>query len=464
MAYVKKDWQDLPSQTTPVTADDLDRIENGIYNNDIKLNVDDSFDSDYDINVIKSKNIFNRDTAKPYYWLSATGVISSNTDPVLISDFIKVENGQQYTLSGIPDTYPIRVCSYTDTNTFKTCLINYVTDTKTFTADADYIVFAIGIPTGGNATTLPSIQLEKGSSSSPYEPYYLKNIFAGEKQIFPKYSETMYANDFKCKNLFNKDIVTLNSYVKSSDGTVASNTGFFCSEYIEVKPNTTYYWNDTQLRGNTGAYYDSSKTYISGISSSDLGVYYFTTPANCKYIRLNGVSSVINNYQLEIGTEQTAYTPYKNFDNTPNVIVISRNGNEDINITTAYQHKIVSLDTIVTKIGNKLTYNGTNKSIVIGSDVHHIEVSACVVMSHSSSSVTDRYFSIRKNSNDFVSSVYQYLNIPANYTYVLNIPSIIIDVNEDDEIYATVTSGITETISIKGSTIKRVFLTVKVVD
>lgn len=325
MAYVKKDWQDLPSQTTPVTADDLDRIENGIEYNDQRLNGTKPIENTIYANDFKCKNLFNRSIAKPYFWLSNTGVISSNIDPVLTSAFIKVENGKQYTLSGIPDTYPIRVCSYTDINTFKTCLINYATDIKTFTTDAEYIVFAIGIPTGGNATTLPTIQ-------------------------------------------------------------------------------------------------------------------------------------------LELGSEPTAYTPYKNFDNTPNAMVISRNGSEDINITTAYQHKTVSLDTIITKIGDKLTYNGTNKSIVIGSGVHHIEVSACVVMSHSSNNVSDRYFSIRKNSNDFVSSIYQILNTPANYVYTLNIPSIIVDVNSGDEIYATVTSGITETISIKGSTEKRVFLTVKVID
>ncbi len=324
MAYVKKDWQDLPSQTTPITANDLDRIENGIEYNDQRLNGTKPIDNTIYVNDINCKNIFNRGLAKPYYWLSSTGVISTDTNPVLTSDFIKVENGKQYTLSGIPGNYPIRVCSYTDINTFKTCLINYTTVTKTFIADAEYIVFAVGIPTGGDATTLPSIQLELG--------------------------------------------------------------------------------------------------------------------------------------------EATSYTPYKNFDNTPNAIVISRNGNEDINITTAYQHKTVSLDTVFTKIGDKLTYNASNKSIVIGSGVHHIEVSACAVISHSSNSVTDRYFSIRKNSNDFVSGVYQYLNIPANYTYVLNIPPIITDVNEGDEIYATVTSGITETISIKGSTIKRVFLNAKVID
>lgn len=35
--YVKTNWQDLPNQTTPINASNLNKIENGIYNNDANI-------------------------------------------------------------------------------------------------------------------------------------------------------------------------------------------------------------------------------------------------------------------------------------------------------------------------------------------------------------------------------------------------------------------------------------------
>lgn len=37
MAYIKKEWRDLPDQTTPINAESLNNIETGIYNNDINI-------------------------------------------------------------------------------------------------------------------------------------------------------------------------------------------------------------------------------------------------------------------------------------------------------------------------------------------------------------------------------------------------------------------------------------------
>lgn len=37
MAYIKKEWKDLPDQTTPINAESLNNIETGIYNNDINI-------------------------------------------------------------------------------------------------------------------------------------------------------------------------------------------------------------------------------------------------------------------------------------------------------------------------------------------------------------------------------------------------------------------------------------------
>lgn len=38
MAYEKQNWKDLPDETTPITKDRLEHMEDGIYENDINTN------------------------------------------------------------------------------------------------------------------------------------------------------------------------------------------------------------------------------------------------------------------------------------------------------------------------------------------------------------------------------------------------------------------------------------------
>jgi hypothetical protein len=66
------------------------------------------------------------------------------------------------------------------------------------------------------------------------------------------------------KNLFNK--ATPGYYINQSTGDLVTGAGFYYSEYIPVQPNTSYVKGGTY----TFAYYDSSKTFISGGRSSEL--------------------------------------------------------------------------------------------------------------------------------------------------------------------------------------------------
>lgn len=119
---------------------------------------------------------------------------------------------------------------------------------------------------------------------------------------------SIVVDDINCKNLFNPGLVTFDKYVDASDGLLATYSGVFATDFIEIEPETDYYWNDTILRPNTGAFYDSSKTYISGIASPS--THDFTTPSTAKYVRLTGTTTNINQYQLEIGNTATEYVPY----------------------------------------------------------------------------------------------------------------------------------------------------------
>lgn len=75
MAYEKQIWKDLPDETTPITKDRLEHMEDGIYENDINTNSllealglkDDTYDSTktYAIGdmVIKNHAIYECTTA-----------------------------------------------------------------------------------------------------------------------------------------------------------------------------------------------------------------------------------------------------------------------------------------------------------------------------------------------------------------------------------------------------------------
>lgn len=106
------------------------------------------------------------------------------------------------------------------------------------------------------------------------------------------------------KNKFDKRDVTAGRYIKPNDGTVGLLTNYSASGYIPVIENTSY----CDMLGYSKAFYNSAKVYISGVSSS---VRVFTSPENAAYIRVGVMTENLEKYQLEIGTEPTAYEPYQ---------------------------------------------------------------------------------------------------------------------------------------------------------
>ena len=97
-------------------------------------------------------------------------------------------------------------------------------------------------------------------------------------------------------NLFNKSTATLDAYVRSFNGTVATGQpGWWCSDFIKVKPNTQYSAiNNVRDR----AFYTESKVYISGQYNSAPN---FTTPSNAAYVRFSHHNTNINTAILNEG-------------------------------------------------------------------------------------------------------------------------------------------------------------------
>ena len=115
-------------------------------------------------------------------------------------------------------------------------------------------------------------------------------------------------------NLFDKSTITADSFVNYTNGNVQSTTvGACASDWIECEAETTYVMsNATNHQTNSCAFYDASKTYISGITTSGARApYVFTTPENAVYMRWTVYNVVIDSTQIEKGSTPTPYSAYQ---------------------------------------------------------------------------------------------------------------------------------------------------------
>lgn len=109
----------------------------------------------------------------------------------------------------------------------------------------------------------------------------------------------------KSVNLFNKNVAILDKYVVQTDGTLANNTSYVASDYIKVKPNTTYRKSSNLLYY---AFYTKEKTYINNTTSSTTTL---VPPLNAAYLRVTLNKTEIESFMVVEGKElPISYVPY----------------------------------------------------------------------------------------------------------------------------------------------------------
>ena len=130
--------------------------------------------------------------------------------------------------------------------------------------------------------------------------------------------DTNMANKIRQKvvdglNLFDVSKVYDNNSIDPSTGAMSSNSGLSASDFIPVKPNTTYSNNIIiQSYSGTGmAFYSNTQAYISGIVNNSSAIQKFTTPSNCHYIRLSMTTAEKNTVML---VEASHPYPYSDFN------------------------------------------------------------------------------------------------------------------------------------------------------
>lgn len=111
------------------------------------------------------------------------------------------------------------------------------------------------------------------------------------------------------KNLFDKDSnkIILGKYL-FDNGDIYSNELYFISDFISVKPNTTYTHQNFSMGGAKAIIYDANKNFVSAFNTNTV-----TTPSNGYFIRMSGLIANMNTQQFEIGNTSTLYESYTDF-------------------------------------------------------------------------------------------------------------------------------------------------------
>ena len=256
-------------EASNVNDNDLVMIVQGGYNKKVpvelfdipkkahQVNVATSVDTDYKVNMIKTKNLFDEnDTSERFNGniadTSATTITPATYTYIV---YIPVKSNTTYAITKVKcastnifrvadtTTIPAQNVAISNVEDFSTETIGIHTTNST----AKYMAIAI-IQTNITTTTLKevldSIQIEEGSTATTYEPFIQNEININNE----KYSDTINVgaeednrskvNVLKSKQLFDKNSApVLQAYVDNSQVGTSANAR---TTYIPCKPSTTY--------------------------------------------------------------------------------------------------------------------------------------------------------------------------------------------------------------------------------
>lgn len=306
-----------------------------------------------------------------FYYLSGT---NTKTDGTWVlpntqnTDLPVFEIGQTYTMS-FKGTLPNGV--YAQLNGFKTSTgtqysIGSVMRTVpyiTFTIDSDYSSVTqlfIGIQaTATNVDCNFAIQIEKGSTATPYEPY---TNGPAPNPDYPQDIEVVSGDNtikVEGKNLWGEEE---NGGIDESTGQNTYNANRWRTVgYIKVFSNTAY-----TLSSNASAniyyifyYYDNNKSFISSSALIGQASQTATTPNNCEYMRCviaDTATIKTTQRQLEKNNQATTYEAYQSQSYPISL------GNIELCKIGNYQ------DYLYKNNGKWYKYNAINKLVLNGSE------------------------------------------------------------------------------------------------
>ncbi|CAN7409673.1 BppU family phage baseplate upper protein [Peribacillus frigoritolerans] len=251
--------------------------------------------------AVDNGNLFNKNTVTDGYYVQyGSGNLATSASNAA-SDFIEVEPNTTYTIknrinqSAFYDVDQKFISGISVASLDVTLPYTFVTPSNAY-----YMRVTVG------NTYKDSYIFNKGSVAEnlEYRKYSLKNLTVEDKSI--KDVDVTKLKQYKVLNLFNKNTAELDKLLNYTTGAPFASTNYFTSDYIKVDPSTSYVRNTATIKRY--AFYDSTKTYISGESDTSSDV--ITTPSNAMYIRISGKTVDIDLYQFEKGSYLSPYSKF----------------------------------------------------------------------------------------------------------------------------------------------------------
>lgn len=239
MAYTKTNWQDLPNNTTPINATRLNNIENGVENNDKRLNGT-SVAGKMVVESIRTKNIFG-DYVLQNGWIDNTNMNIHTLGNNRLA-CVPCKPNTTYSISRSVITTQFKVGSYagdniplatsTDTNyPIQQVITNNSGTEITYTTNstAKWLIIHYGYVLNDTAeqlkNCLASIQVEEGSSVTSFTPYQsLNKEIKDSNWVFPTLTSDFvkYGNNFEPRYRKIGNIVDIVGIIKTTSD-LASN-------------------------------------------------------------------------------------------------------------------------------------------------------------------------------------------------------------------------------------------------
>ena len=256
------------------------------------------------------ENLFNKETAQLNVGINTSNGNTYGDTNLFSTDYIPIS---------INTTYRANSASTTGNRVFGACYDSNKSFLEAVSTGVGERIFTVTnanakyVRITGQKVNIDTYQLEKGSKANSYTPFGTTPI---ELCKIGDYQDYFGKSDGR--NLFDKSTITTSAYLKE-DGTLQTGTGaeYITSDFIPVKPNTTYY--KTQTLSPRTKFYDKNKQVLDSSTYQDISIGgnagSFTTPNNAYYFRFTGNVNAstginINTTMVNEGSSALPYQPY----------------------------------------------------------------------------------------------------------------------------------------------------------
>ena len=256
--------------------------------------------------IKNSGNLFNKNTVLTNTTLNFNTGVTRATDGYYTTDYIPVTGISKITRGKVGSLNTAGGCWYNCNKEFISGFANGTVNPLTVPSGASYLKISISwidelmIVAG---ETLPAeyisyyFKFDKSSTKYPLEFVTEEDIpdnsisTSNLKNSVVTFEKTDFIG--VGKNKYNYKTAKEGYYIRETTGLEVAGEGYYCSDFIEVNQDSIY----TSSMTGQSAFYDENKEYISKITFTD-GT--FTTPSNCKYIRVSAYDTSKKSEQMVV--------------------------------------------------------------------------------------------------------------------------------------------------------------------